>query len=254
MKVELSGKVAVVTGAGQGIGRAYANALAAAGAAVAVAEIDSPRGEETAKSIVDDGGTAIFVQTDVSDEGSTRHMGETVIEQLGGVDILVNNAGLWGAVTKDSILDLDIAYWDKVMAINLTGMLLCARAVVPSMIARGGGTIVNQSSIGAFIASPKMPHYCTSKAGVNALTKTMAKDFGQHGIRVNAIAPGSIATEATMGQIGEVGLERIVSTQALKRAGQTDDLTGPLLFLVSDLSGFVTGQVLVVDGGVVMLG
>jgi 3-oxoacyl-[acyl-carrier protein] reductase len=181
-------------------------------------------------------------------------MGETVVEQLGGVDILVNNAGLWGAVTKGKMLELDIAYWDKVMAINLTGMLLCARAVVPSMIARGGGAIVNQSSIGAFTVSPKMPHYCVSKAGVNALTKTMAKDFGAHNIRVNAIAPGSIATDATMGQIGEAGLDQIVATQALKRVGQTDDLTGPLLFLVSDLARFVTGQVLVVDGGVVMLG
>jgi NAD(P)-dependent dehydrogenase (short-subunit alcohol dehydrogenase family) len=254
MNVDLTGKVGVVTGAGQGIGRAYAQALADAGAAVAVAEIDTPNGEETAKLITDGGGRAIFVQTDVANEASTRAMGEAVAEQLGGVDILVNNAGLWGAVEKGRLLEVSLEYWNKVMAINLTGMMLCSQATVPSMIERGGGAIVNQSSIGAYLGGAVMPHYCTSKGAVNALTKTMAKDFGPHGIRVNAIAPGSIATEASKGQLGEAGLEKFIAQQCLQRQGDTDDLTGPLLFLVSELSKFVTGQVLVVDGGIVMLG
>ena len=140
------------------------------------------------------------------------------------------------------------------MAVNVTSMFLIVKAAMASMISRGGGTIVNQSSIGAYLAGANMPHYCTSKGAVNALTKTMAKDLGPHGIRVNAIAPGCIATEGTIGQMGEAGIERFVQLQCLNRVGQTDDLTGPLLFLVSDQSKFVTGQVLVVDGGVHMLG
>jgi NAD(P)-dependent dehydrogenase (short-subunit alcohol dehydrogenase family) len=251
---ELNGKVAIVTGAGQGIGRAYAEALAGAGAAVAVADIDTPNGEETAKLIVDAGGRAIFVETDVASEPSVQHLVETTVDQLGGVDIIVNNAGIWGQAEKSRLAETTLDYWNKMLAVNLTSMFLLVKAATPVMIARGGGAIVNQSSIGAYLAGVNMPHYCTSKAGVNALTKTMAKDLGPHGIRVNALAPGCIATEGTLGQIGEVGLQRFVDQQCLKRTGQTDDMTGPLLFLVSDQSKFITGQVLVVDGGVHMLG
>jgi NAD(P)-dependent dehydrogenase (short-subunit alcohol dehydrogenase family) len=251
---DLNGKVAIVTGAGQGIGRAYAEALAGAGAAVVVADIDTPNGEGTAKLIVDNGGRAIFVETDVASEPSVQHLVETTIDQLGGIDIIVNNAGIWGQAESSRLAETSLEYWNKMMAVNLTSMFLIVKAATPALVARGGGAIVNQSSIGAYMAGVNMPHYCTSKAGVNALTKTMAKDLGAHGIRVNAIAPGCIATDGTLGQIGEAGLERFVGMQCLKRTGQTDDLTGPLLFLVSDQSKFVTGQVMVVDGGVHMLG
>ena len=251
---DLNGKVAIVTGAGQGIGRAYAEALAGAGAAVVVADIDTPNGEGTAKLIVDAGGRATFVETDVASEPSVQHLVDATIEEYGGIDILVNNAGIWGQAEKSRLADTTLDYWNKMMAVNLTSMFLLVKAATPSMVARGGGAIVNQSSIGAYMAGVNMPHYCTSKAGVNALTKTMAKDLGAHGIRVNAIAPGCIATEGTLGQIGEAGLQHFITQQCLKRTGQTDDLTGPLLFLVSEQSKFVTGQVMVVDGGVHLLG
>jgi 3-oxoacyl-[acyl-carrier protein] reductase len=251
---DLNGKVALVTGAGQGIGRAYAEALAGAGAAVVVADIDTPNGESTAKSIVDGGGRAIFVETDVSSEPSVQHLVESAAREFGGIDIIVNNAGIWGQAEKSRLAETTLDYWNTMMAVNLTSMFLVVKAATPSLIERGGGAIVNQSSIGAYLAGVNMPHYCTSKAGVNALTKTMAKDLGPYGVRVNAIAPGCIATEGTIGQIGEAGLEYFVGQQAIKRTGLPDDLTGPLLFLVSDQSKFVTGQVLVVDGGVYMLG
>ena len=254
MNMDLTGKVGIVTGAGTGIGRAYAEALATAGAAVVVAEIDAPNGQETAKNIVDEGGRAIFVETDVSDERSTQGLAETVVRELGGIDILVNNAGLWGAATTGRVTELALDAWEKMMSVNITGMFLCAKAAAPSMIERGGGAIVNQSSIGAYMGGATMPHYCTSKGAVSALTRSLAKDLGPEGIRVNAIAPGSIATDATIGHLSGAGLEKFVGMQCLKRTGQTDDLTGPLLFLVSDLAKFVTGQVLVADGGVVFLG
>jgi NAD(P)-dependent dehydrogenase (short-subunit alcohol dehydrogenase family) len=251
---DLNGKVAIVTGAGQGIGRAYAEALADAGAAVVVADIDSANAEGTVKLIADAGHKALFVETDVASEESVQQLVAITVEEFGGIDIVVNNAGIWGQAEKSRLAETTLDYWNKMMAVNLTSMFLVVKAATPCMIERGGGAIVNQSSIGAYLAGVNMPHYCTSKAGVNALTKTMAKDLGPHGIRVNAIAPGCIATDGTLGQIGEAGLQHFVGQQSIKRTGQTDDLTGPLLFLVSDQSKFVTGQVLVVDGGVHMLG
>jgi len=254
MPAQLFGKVAIVTGGGQGIGRAYAEALAQVGASVAVADIDKLNGEQTAQQITAAGGNGIFVETDVASEPSVQALVDTVVERLGGIDILVNNAGIWGAAEKGHLADTSLDYWNKIMAVNLTSMFLLTKAGTPSMIGRGGGAIVNQSSIGAYLAGASMPHYCTSKGAVNALTKSLAKDLGVHNIRVNAIAPGCIATPSTLGQIGERGLEMFVGQQCIKRTGQPDDLVGPLLFLVSDQSKFVTGQVLVVDGGVHMLG
>jgi len=251
---DLNGKVAIVTGASQGIGLAYAEALAGAGAAVVVADIDTQNGDNAVKLILEAGGRAVFVETDVSSEPSVQHLVDTTIDEFGGIDIIVNNAGIWGHAEKSRLGETTLEYWNTMMAVNLTSMFLLVKAATPSMIGRGGGSIVNQSSIGAYLAGVNMPHYCTSKAAVNALTKTMAKDLGPHGIRANAIAPGCIATEGTLGQIGEAGIQHFVGQQAIKRVGQTDDLTGPLLFLASDQSKFVTGQVLVVDGGVYMLG
>jgi NAD(P)-dependent dehydrogenase (short-subunit alcohol dehydrogenase family) len=251
---DLNGKMAIVTGASQGIGFAYAEALAGAGAAVVIADIDTQNGDNAVKLILDAGGRALFVETDVSSESSVQRLVDTTVGELGGIDIVVNNAGIWGHAEKSRLAETTLEYWNTMMAVNLTSMFLVVKAATPSMIERGGGAIVNQSSIGAYLSGVNMPHYCTSKAGVNALTKTMAKDLGPHGIRVNAIAPGCIATEGTLGQIGEAGIQHFIGQQSIKRTGQTDDLTGPLLFLVSDQSKFVTGQVLVVDGGVHMLG
>jgi NAD(P)-dependent dehydrogenase (short-subunit alcohol dehydrogenase family) len=251
--VSLADKVAIVTGAAQGIGQAYAAALAGAGASIVIADVDAPRGEVTAKSIADTGGAASFIAADVSSEAAVDMLVQSTLEQYGGVDILVNNAGVWGKAEKDR-LATSLDAWNRMFAVNVTSMFLLSRAVAPTMIQRGGGAIINQSSIGAYLGSARMPHYSTSKGAVNALTKTLAKELGPHGIRVNAIAPGCIATEGTLAQMGREGVEAFLSLQCLKRIGETDDLTGPLLFLASDQSKFVTGQVLVVDGGVYLLG
>jgi 3-oxoacyl-[acyl-carrier protein] reductase len=249
----LAQKVAIVTGAGRGIGRAYAAALAGAGASIVVADLDARGGEETAKSIADAGGGATFLQADVSSEAAVRMLVHSTEEQYGGIDILVNNAGIWGEAGKER-LETSLDAWNQMFAVNVTSMFLLSRAVAPAMIRRGGGVIINQSSIGAYLGSPKMPHYSASKGAVNALTKALAKELGPGGIRVNAIAPGCIATGGTLAQIGQEGVEAFVSLQCLKRIGEPSDLTGPLLFLASDQSRFVTGQVLVVDGGVHLLG
>jgi NAD(P)-dependent dehydrogenase (short-subunit alcohol dehydrogenase family) len=252
--VTLAGRCGIVTGAGRGIGREYARALARDGAAVVIAEIDEAAGAETARMIESDGGRAVAVRTDVTDESSVTTMAAEALGALGGIDFLVNNAAIWGGLRPAPMTDVTLDEWSRVLTVNVTGVWLASRAVVPAMIERGGGAIVNQSSIGAYLGGPNVSHYATSKGAVNALTRAMARDLGDHGIRVNAIAPGQIANEATLGLVSEQRLESMQAQQCLKRAGDTDDLCGPLLFLLSDAARFMTGQVLVVDGGLVFLG
>jgi len=252
--MSLEGKVAVVTGAGRGIGRDYARSLAGAGAAVVIAELDAAAGQSTAELVRSEGGHALAVTTDVTDEASVDAMVEQATTELGGIDFLVNNAAIWGALRPGPMTELTLEDWTKVLNVNVTGVWLTSRAVVASMAGRGGGAIVNQSSIGAYMGGPNVSHYATSKGAVNALTRAMARDLGPHGIRVNAIAPGQIANEATLNIVSPERLESMRTQQCLDRAGTTDDLCGPLLFLLSDAARFMTGQVLVVDGGLVFLG
>ncbi|MCX2934421.1 glucose 1-dehydrogenase [Mycobacterium sp. CVI_P3] len=250
----ITGKVAIITGAGRGIGREYARALAKAGASCVVAEWDEVNGAETAAIIEKEGGVALFVKTDVANEESVANMVASTVAQFGGVDILVNNAGIWGGLEFDSPEDISLELWNKVQSVNFTGSWLVARAVAPVMERRGGGTIINQSSVGAYLGGPALSHYCASKAAVNGLTRALAVDFGDANIRVNAIAPGIIETEATLSNVGDELLDSLEATQCLKRRGGTDDLIGPVLFFASDASSYITGQVLVVDGGGVKLG
>lgn len=255
MSIEgIQGKAAVVTGAARGIGREYARALAGAGASVACSDVQDELGQETADLINKDGGTAIYVHGDVSDETSMVAMADEVVAQLGSLDILVNNAGMWGGLEFESPLEISRELWDRVIGVNVTGVWLATKACAAKMVAQGGGVIVNQSSIGSYLGGPLLSHYCTSKSAVNGLTKAMARDLAEENIRVNAIAPGIITTEATMSNVGEELLDALEATQAIKRRGTTEDLLGPLLFLCSDASAFITGQVLVVDGGGVLLG
>ncbi len=250
----LGGKVGIVTGAGRGIGRDYALALAAAGAAVVVAEVDAAAGEETAALVRDAGGRAAAVATDVTDEASVTAMAAFAAAEFGGVDFLVNNAAIWGGLRPATMTDVTLDEWTRVMNVNVTGVWLASRAVVPFMVERGEGVIVNQSSIGAYMGGPNVTHYATSKGAVNALTRAMARDLGPLGIRVNAVAPGQIANESTLGLVSAQRLESMTAQQCLKRAGDPSDLCGPLLFLLSDAARWMTGQVLVVDGGLVFVG
>ncbi|MDQ2648207.1 MAG: glucose 1-dehydrogenase [Actinomycetota bacterium] len=250
--MELEDKVVIVTGAGQGIGRSYAEAIARAGAAVAVADVN----EDAVTSLTDEltaaGHQAMAVRVDVSDEASTLAMADTVEQRFGRIDGLVNNAALYAGLQLRGPMDLPVDEWDRVMAVNVKGPFLCARAVVPAMRRAGGGSIVNQSSTGAW-GSAALTHYTSSKAAVLGLTRSLAKSFGADGIVVNAIAPGQIGTEATLGLIPAERLERMSATQAIGRTGLPEDLCGAVVFLLSDGARFMTGQTLVVDGGLVML-
>ena len=180
------GKVAVVTGAAQGIGEAYARALAAEGAAVVVADVNEEAGTTVAKQIVEDGGRALFVHTDVSSPESAEAMATTTVEQFGGIDLLVNNAAIYGGMRIDLLLTVDWDYYKKFMSVNMDGALVCTRAVFPHMQQRGGGAIVNQSSTAAWLYSG---FYGLAKVAMNGLTQQLAHELGGMGIRVNAIAP-----------------------------------------------------------------
>ena len=242
-------KVAVVTGAGQGIGEAYAKGLARAGAAVVVAELNAEQGERVTSEIQADGGDALFVPTDVSSEDSTKSMGQAAREAFGGVDYLVNNAAIYATMEMHSLLTVPLEYYDRFMAVNMTGALLATRAVYESMAERGGGAIVNQSSTAAWMGAG---YYGIAKLALHAITQSLAKELGHSKIRVNAIAPGITDTEATRKIVPEVIVTDILKGMALQRMGEPSDMVGACMFLLSDEASWVTGQILAVDGGQIM--
>ncbi len=235
-----TGKVAIVTGAAGGIGEAYARALAAEGASVLVADVNEA-GEKVASEI---GGC--FVRTDVSDEASVRTMADTAIERFGGIDYLVNNAAIFGGMKLDVLINVDMEYYRRFMSVNMEGALLCTRACFRSMRERGGGAIVNQSSTAAWQYGA---YYALAKVGVNGLTQQLAHELGGQGVRVNAIAPGPIDTEANREVAGDVAHQIVREKLALKRMGTPQDLVGMCLFLLSDEASWITGQIFNVDGG-----
>ena len=242
---EFAGKVAIVTGAAQGIGEAYARALAAHGAAVVIADINEEAGQAVADDLVKSEAQAAFIRTDISDPSSAQAMAAFAAERFGGVDFLVNNAAIYGEMQFDVLLVVDWDYYKSFMAVNLDGALACVRACYPYMEKRGGGVIVNQSSTAAWHYSG---FYGLAKAGINGLTQQLAHELGARNIRVNAIAPGPTDTEATRKVVG--GLESgMIATMAIRRYGLPDDLVGTCLFLLSDDSRWLTGQIINVDGG-----
>ena len=238
-------KVAVVTGAAQGIGEAYARALAAEGAAVVVADLNEESGERVAREITADGGRALFVRTDVSSAESASAMAARTVEEYGGLDLLVNNAAIYGDMEFDLLISVDWDYYRRFMSVNLDGALVVTRACYAHMQARGGGAIVNQSSTAAWLYSG---FYGLAKAGINSLTQQLAHELGGMNIRVNAIAPGPTDTAATRTQAGDHTKE-LVKGLALKRMGQPEDMVGACLFLLSEEAAWMTGQVVNVDGG-----
>jgi NAD(P)-dependent dehydrogenase (short-subunit alcohol dehydrogenase family) len=239
-------KVAVVTGAGRGIGEAYARALAAEGATVVVADLDGDGAKGVAKQLETDGGRATAVTVDVSDPESVAAMAAATVDAHGGIDLLVNNAAIYGGMELDLLISVDWEYYRRFMSVNLDGALLCTRACWEHMAARGGGAIVNQSSTAAWLYSG---FYGLAKVGVNGLTQQLAHELGGSGIRVNAIAPGPIDTEATRSTVPPSMIDDIVAGLALKRRGTPDDLVGMCLFLLSDEASWITGQIFNVDGG-----
>jgi len=249
MSYDFSGKVAVVTGAGGGIGQAYAESLARAGAAVLVADIDEKGAGAVAAGIADEGGTAVACCVDVADPASAESMATTAQDELGRLDFLVNNAAIFGGMKIDLLLSVEWEYLQRFLAVNLLGALNCTRACYRAMRAGGGGAVVNQSSTAAYVYSG---FYGLAKAGVNSLTQQLAHELGGMNIRVNAIAPGPIDTEAARTVVPDVFIDQIVAGLALKRQGTPADLLGMCHFLLSDDAAWVTGHVFNVDGGQVM--
>ncbi len=236
-------KIAIVTGSAGGIGEAYARALHAEGASVVIADMDVDRGEVVAKDL---GDRALFVRTDVSDPASAGEMSAAVVERFGGIDLLVNNAAIYGGMQLDTLLTVDWDYYRRFMAVNMDGALVVTRACYRAMRKRGGGAIVNQSSTAAWLYAG---FYGLAKVGVNGLTQQLAAELGGQSIRVNAIAPGPIDTEATRSTVPEELLDDIVQGLSLKRRGTPQDLVGMCLFLLSDDASWITGQIFNVDGG-----
>ena len=247
------GKAVIVTGAGQGLGRAYAEALAAEGASVVIAEINEVSAKETAEAITAAGGTALAVRTDVTDPDSCAALVQATVDAFGTVDILVNNAAIYDGLHFEAFEDLDIAEWDRVLAVNVKGTWLATRAVIPIMKAKGYGKIVNISSTVAYIGPPLLLHYVASKGAVVAMTKALAKELGEYGIRVTALAPGMTFTEATKSLLPDPIMgDMFMEMQCLKEKMQPEHVVPALLFLCSPESDFVVGQNWVVDGGMAL--
>jgi NAD(P)-dependent dehydrogenase (short-subunit alcohol dehydrogenase family) len=248
----LGGKVAIVTGAAKGgIGESYAHALAEAGAAVVCADLDLARAKDVAGDIVGTGAAARAIEVDIADEASVGAMVEDTIGTFGGVDILVNNAALMAQIVMSTAMTFERTEWDRAFAVNLTGAWQCAKAVVPSMQARGGGRIVNQASAGAF---PAETVYGITKLALVGLTTTLARELGPLGITVNCIAPGITASEAgkMLTPAGSAYREMLDMRAATRAVGEPGELCGTLLLFCSPAGAWITGQVLNVDGGFVL--
>ena len=248
--MNFKGKVAIVTGAGGGIGEGYAKALAEQGCAVAVADINEGGAARVADTIIAAGGKATAVKADVSSEASVIEMAANVSESFGGIDYLINNAAIYGGMQLHSMTDVPYEYWRRFMSVNVDGCFLATRAVVPHMQKRGGGAIVNQSSSAAWLS--RAGYYGIAKLALNGITQNFATELGPKKIRVNAIAPGPTDTEATRTSTAEGLVDSIVSTLPLSRIGVLKDMSDALLFLLSDQASWITGQILCVDGGFIM--
>jgi NAD(P)-dependent dehydrogenase (short-subunit alcohol dehydrogenase family) len=243
----LAGRCAVITGAGGGLGTAFALGFARAGARVVCADLDAEAARTTADAVGAAGGAAVAVEVDVAHEPSTAAMAAAAVDAFGSVDVLVNNAAIYAGLERAPFHEISVADWDRVMAVNLRGPWLCAKACVAAL-REGGGSIVNIASATVLSGSPLWAHYVASKGAIVALSRVMARELGDDGVRVNTIAPGFTLTDASRDLIDDAdsyGVQR----GAIKRGLQPDDIVGTAVFLASDASAMVTGQTLVVDGG-----
>ena len=242
-------QVVIVTGGAMGIGRAIVQALLAEGAKVVIADRD---GAEAAAADLDNAQSSVIgVPCDVSSQSDTEAMANAALEAFGRIDVLVNNAGIYSSLKMTPFEDLSVDEWRRVLDVNVIGQAMAARAVVPAMRRRSGGSIVNVSSGTPFKGVPFMLHYVASKGAVNAMTKALAKELGSADIRVNAVAPGFTLSDGVLANPHQLEKLQDISRQArvLQRDQHPDDIVGAVVFFASQDSAFITGQTLVVDGG-----
>jgi 3-oxoacyl-[acyl-carrier protein] reductase len=242
--MKFSGKVALVTGGGQGIGEGYAKGLAALGCKIAIGDVNEAQGARVVQEIQQTGGEAIFVKVDVGNEESAKAAAEKIQQTWGRIDYLVNNAAIFGNLEFSPLLSVDMDYLHKVINVNMLGAVVMTRAVVPYM--QAGGAIVNQSSTAAWMNTD---YYSFTKLATNGITCVLARELGPKGIRVNAIAPGPTDTKALRDKVPDAYIEQMVASMPIPRLGTPADLCKALVFLLSDDADWVTGLIMNVDGG-----
>lgn len=242
------GKVALVTGAAQGIGREYARGFAAEGAALVLVDVNGAGLKETERLLAEAGARAISLEVDVTDEPAVARMASAAADRLGRIDCLINNAGLhledYNETTR-----LDVSRWRRILDVNVVGPMLCAKHCRSALAASGAGAIVNQSSMAAYLAGGA---YATSKLALNGLTVSLARELAPDRIRVNGIAPGLVASDAAMTGLEPALKQRVLSGQLVQRLGRIDDVVSMVKYLCSDEASFITGQTFLVDGGSVL--
>jgi NAD(P)-dependent dehydrogenase (short-subunit alcohol dehydrogenase family) len=248
VQFNLHGRVVVITGAAQGIGAACAQRLSQDGAAVALWDVDDARGQALAKSLTDQGRRAVYQHCNVAHKAEVDAATANTVQAFGHIDGLVNNAGIFKA---SNFLDITEADWDAVIDVNLKGSFLVAQAVAREMVKNGSGAIVNMSSVNGVMAIPSIASYNVSKGGINQLTRVMALSLADHGIRVNAVAPGTIATELARNAVlgSDEARARIMSRTPMKRLGEPEEIADVCVFLLSSASSYMTGEIVYVDGG-----
>jgi NAD(P)-dependent dehydrogenase (short-subunit alcohol dehydrogenase family) len=250
--MRLDGKVAVITGAGSGMGRVAAQMFAAEGAKVVVAEFAADAGEETVRQVADAGGEASFVKTDVSREDDARAMVDHAVERFGRIDVLYNNAGIMPEADH-SVTDTDVAVWDQVMAVNLRGVFLGCKYAIPRMVERGSGSVINISSFVAILGcSVPQDAYTASKGAVLSLTRSLAVQFGPRGVRSNAICPGPIETPLLMDWLlkDDAAKQLRLARNPTGRFGKPEEIVNAAIYLASDESRWTNGAQFVIDGGI----
>ncbi len=244
----LEGKVAIVTGAAGGIGSGLAEGLAQHGARIVAADYDDAGAAALAKKLQGEGFECMALKLDVTDEASTLALARQTLERFGRIDILVNAAAIYASLERKPISEIDMAEWNRVLSVDFTGSALCARAVLLSMKEQGSGVIINIGSVNTHLVPEGRAHYNSAKSAVETLTRTLARELGPFGIRVNAIAPGLVRTGKAK-LVSEERYQQTAHDRAMRREMTPADLVGPLVFLCSEDAAMVTGHVLVVDGG-----
>lgn len=244
----LKDRVAIVTGGANGIGRALSLGLAGEAATVVIADVDDGAAQRLAEEMAAAGHEGLALHVDVADQASTEAMARQTLERFGRIDILVNCAAIYSTLPRKEFLQIEPEEWDTVLRVNLTGAQLCARAVLPAMKEQRAGVIVNMGSVNTHLAPEGRAHYSAGKAALENLTKTLAREMGPFGIRVNCLSPGLVRT-GRAAVVPEERYERTARERALRRDLLPEDLVGPLVFLCSEDARMVTGHTLVVDGG-----